>query len=244
MTATSDNFWCSSLAALYERTQGRAGGLSSAEAAERLVRFGPNRVSASGRTRLGWKIWRRFAEPLVAILLVAAVIAGATGDIASLAIILAVVGLSIVLDVVQEHRAEVAAEALKRSVAIHADVLRDGRAISIPVEEVVPGDVIALRAGDLVPADGLVLQSRNAHVSEALMTGEPYPAEKRAGACDAAVPADAFNALFAGTSLVSGEATMLAVATGSATRFGGIAIALAGNEQPSAFERGFTGSAC
>jgi P-type Mg2+ transporter len=235
---TSDSFWCSSVAALYARTQGRAAGLTSAEAAERLARFGPNRVSADGRSRLAWKIWRRFSEPLVVILLVAAVIAGATGDVPSLAIILAVVGLSIVLDVVQEHRAEVAAEALKRSVAIHADVRRDQKVISIPVEEVVPGDVIELRAGDLVPADGLVLQSRNAHVNEALMTGEPYPAEKRVGPCDAAVPADAFNALFAGTSLVSGEATMLAVATGGATRFGGIASALAGNEQPSTFERG------
>jgi Mg2+-importing ATPase len=235
---TSDNFWCSSVAALYERTQSRADGLTSAEAAERFARFGPNRVSADARTRLAWKIWRRFSEPLVVILLVAAAIAGATGDVPSLAIILAVVGLSIVLDVVQEHRAEVAAEALKRSVAIHADVRRDQKVISIPVEEVVPGDVIKLRAGDLVPADGLVLESRNAHVNEALMTGEPYPAEKRVGPCDAAVPADAFNALFAGTSLVSGEATMLAVATGGATRFGGIARALAGNEQPSTFERG------
>jgi Mg2+-importing ATPase len=235
---TSDNFWCSSVAALYARTQGRRDGLTSAEAAERLARFGPNRVSADARTRLAWKIWRRFSEPLVVILLVAAAIAGATGDVPSLAIILAVVGLSIVLDVVQEHRAEVAAEALKRSVAIHADVLRDQKVISIPVEEVVPGDVIELRAGDLVPADGLVLESRNAHLNEALMTGEPYPAEKRADTCDAAVPADAFNALFAGTSLVSGEATMLAVATGGATRFGGIASALAGNEQPSTFERG------
>ena len=70
------------------------------------------------------------------------------------------------------------------------------------------------------------------------MTGEPYPAEKRSGPCDAAMPADAFNALFAGTSVVSGEATMLIVATAGATRFGGIAAALAGNEQPSAFERG------
>jgi Mg2+-importing ATPase len=238
MTAAPDNFWCLSSAALYERTASRPTGLTGAEAAERLGRFGPNRVSEPARARLMWKVWRRFSEPLVAILLVAAVVAGLSGDVASVVIIMAVVSLSIVLDVVQEHRAEVAAEALKRSVAIHADALRDGAVISIPVEQVVPGDVIELRAGDLVPADGIVLQSRNAHVNEALMTGEPYPAEKRSGACAAATPADAFNALFAGTSLVSGEASMLVVAAGSATRFGGIALALAGNEQPSAFERG------
>ena len=238
MTSSPDNFWCLSKEALFERTQSRATGLTSAEAEERIRRFGPNRVGDQHTVHLAAKIWRRFSEPLVAILLIAAVVAGFTGDLASVAIIMAVVSLSIGLDVVQEHRAEVAADALKRSVAVHADILRDQTIVAAPVDQVVPGDVVALRAGDLVPADGVVLQSRNAHVNEALMTGEPYPAEKRSGPCDAAMPADAFNALFAGTSLVSGEATMLIVATAGATRFGGIAAALAGNEQPSAFERG------
>ena len=238
MTSSPDNFWCLSKEALFERTQSRATGLTSAEAEERIRRFGPNRVGEQHTVHLAAKIWRRFSEPLVAILLIAAVVAGFTGDLASVAIIMAVVSLSIGLDVVQEHRAEVAADALKRSVAVHADILRDQTIVAAPVDQVVPGDVVALRAGDLVPADGVVLQSRNAHVNEALMTGEPYPAEKRSGPCDAAMPADAFNALFAGTSVVSGEATMLIVATAGATRFGGIAAALAGNEQPSAFERG------
>ena len=238
MTAPPDNYWCLSEEALYARTQSRATGLTSAEAAERIERFGLNRVSDLPGIQLAFKIWRRFSEPLVAILLVAAVVAGFTGDLASVAIITAVVSLSILLDVVQEHRAELAAEALKRSVAVHADILRDGTIVAAPVDQVVPGDVVELRAGDLIPADGVVLQSRNAHVNEALMTGEPYPVEKRPGRCDAAMAADAFNALFAGTSVVSGEATMLVVATAGATRFGGIAAALAGNEQPSAFERG------
>ena len=238
MTSSPDNYWCLREEALYERTQSRATGLTGAEAEERIRRFGPNRVRDQPTVHLAAKVWRRFSEPLVAILLIAAVVAGFTGDLASVAIIMAVVSLSIGLDVVQEHRAEVAADALKRSVAVHADILRDQTIVAAPVDQVVPGDVVALRAGDLVPADGVVLQSRNAHVNEALMTGEPYPAEKRSGPCDAAMPADAFNALFAGTSVVSGEATMLIVATAGATRFGGIAAALAGNEQPSAFERG------
>jgi P-type Mg2+ transporter len=190
------------------------------------------------RTRLLARVAKRFAEPLVAILLIAAAISGATGDLTSFAIILAVVSLSIVLDVVQEHRAELAAEALKRSVAIHADVQRDGAIVSVPVEVVVPGDVVELRAGDLVPADGAVLRSRNIHVNEALMTGEPFPVEKRAEPCDAKMPPEAFNAMFAGTSIVSGEATMLVVATGSDTRFGGIAAALTAGDVPSALERG------
>ncbi len=89
-----------------------------------------------------------------------------------------------------------------------------------------------------MPADGAVLRSRNAHVNEALMTGEPFPVEKRSEPCNAKTPAEAFNAMFAGTSVVSGEAAMLVVATASDTRFGGIAAALAGGEAPSALERG------
>jgi Mg2+-importing ATPase len=236
--SSADLFWQHPVSSLCERVGSRVSGLSSAEAAERLATIGPNAVAATPHRHIALRIAKRFAEPLVAILLVAAAISAATGDIASFAIIVVVITLSITLDVVQEHRAEAAAEALKRSVAIHADVLRDGRVQSIPVEQVVPGDVIELRPGDLVPADGAVLSSRGAHVNEALMTGEPFPSEKRAGACDAGNPADAFNVLFAGTSMVSGEATMLVVTTGSATRFGGIAAALAAEEPPSAFERG------
>ena len=238
MTSSPDNYWCLDAEALYERTESRATGLTSEEAEERLERFGPNSVGDVPGIRLASKVWRRFSEPLVAILLVAAAVAGFTGDLASVAIITGVVSLSIALDIAQEHRAEVAAEALKRSVAVHADILRDRTTVAVPVDQVVAGDVVELRAGDLVPADGVVLHSRNAHVNEALMTGEPYPVEKQPGRCDAPLPADAFNALFAGTSVVSGEATMLVVATAGATRFGGIAAALAGNDVPSAFERG------
>jgi magnesium-transporting ATPase (P-type) len=132
--------------------------------------------------RLAVKVAKRFAEPLIAILLVAAAISGFTGDMASFAIIVVVIVLSIALDVVQEQRAEQAADALRRSVAIHADALRDEKLVAVPVEQLVPGDVVALRAGDLVPADGVIVASRNLHVNEALMTGEPYPVEKRAAA--------------------------------------------------------------
>jgi Mg2+-importing ATPase len=233
-----DAYWRESAETLLARLAARRDGLSSADATTRLAQYGPNSVSVDRRHTLPMKIARRFADPLVAILLFAAAISSFTGDIASFAIILAVISLSVSLDVAQEHRAEAAADALKRSVAIHADVLRDGKLISLPVEQVVPGDVIQLRAGDLVPADGILFEGRSVHVNEALMTGEPYPVEKRASTCDAAEPADAFNALFAGTSVVNGEATMLAVATGAATRFGGIAAALVNAEPPSAFERG------
>ncbi len=233
-----DTSWRVPIDVLLARVTSSRDGLSSAEAGLRLARFGPNSVSSDRRRTLAMKLVRRFADPLVAILLVAAGISSLTGDIASFAIIAVVISLSVSVDVLQEHRAETTAEALKRSVAIHADVLRDGVFTSLPVDQIVPGDVIKLQPGDLVPADGVVLDGHGAHVNEALMTGEPFPVEKRPGTCDAVEPADAFNALFAGTSLVNGEATMLAVTTGAATRFGGIAAALMNTEPPSAFERG------
>jgi len=119
-----------------------------------------------------------------------------------------------------------------------AKALRGGEVVIVPASELVPGDVVELRPGDLVPADGVIVQSRELHVNEALMTGEPFPVEKRAGASDATDPADAGNALFAGTSVVNGEASILVVATENAPRLGGVAAALGAAEPPSAFERG------
>ena len=133
---------------------------------------------------------------------------GCQGGLGELGIILAILIISTVLDVTQEHRAEAAAEARKRSVAVRSEVKRDGHRISLPVERIVPGDIVMLRAGDLVPADGFVLDSRAAHANEALLTGGPYLVEKRPGPSDATTPADAYSALFGGTALGGGEATM------------------------------------
>jgi P-type Mg2+ transporter len=233
-----ERFWSVPTQALLDRLAASPAGLSRVEAEDRLARDGPNTVAETPRLHIIRKIAKRLAEPLVAILLVAAAISGATRDFGSFAIILTVVVLSIALDIFQEHRAERAAEALKRSVAVHADVRRDGVVTAIPVEHLVPGDVVELRAGDLIPADGIVLESRNAHANEALLTGEPYPVDKYPGPCNATTPPEAFNALFAGTSIISGEAIMLVAATGKATRFGAIAAALGSQQPPTAFERG------
>ncbi len=231
-------FWTKSNDALLEALDARPDGLTGSEADARLRRYGPNLAVSRVRRGLVARLAKRIAEPLVAILLIAAAISGVMGDWHSFVIIVVIVTFSIVLDIVQEQKAETAIDALWRSVAVTAAVRCDGRLIERPVRDIVPGDVVELRGGDLVPADGVVLTSHAALVNEAILTGEPYPAEKKPGPVESAMPADAFNALFSGTSLVGGQATMLVVATGAATRFGEIASLIQEKTAPIAFERG------
>lgn len=215
------------------------GGLTSNEAALRLATEGPNVIDGKIRQSLIARIGRRFVEPLTAILLLSAVISGATGDWQSFAIIVVIVGISVVLDVVQEHKASLAIEALSQAVAVRAKVIRDKQLTIVPVREVVRGDVVELEGGDLVPADGVVLVSRAALANEASLTGEPYPVEKiAAGNLLPSDATDASSVLYAGTSLVGGQATMLVTATGRATRFGAIAASLQTRQPATAFERG------
>lgn len=236
--AAIDPFWALTSAEALGLLGVTEAGLSAEEAAERKARFGPNIASIHARKRLPARLLRRLAEPLVAILIVAAVLSGLTGDVASMLIIFVILAVSIGLDLFQEGRAEAAAEALRRSVALQARALRDGKLAAVPTEALVPGDIVELRAGDLVPADGILLAAADLHAQEALLTGEPYPVEKRPGPTAAKTPADAAGALFAGTSLISGEGRMLITATGAATRFGAIAAALEGEAPPTAFQVG------
>ncbi len=232
------DYWAAPLDDLLAGLAASRGGLTKEEAERRLATEGRNSTAPQAGHRILRHVAQRLTEPLVAILLVAAAISGATGDWASAAIILGIVAASVALDVTQAHRAETAAEALRQSVALRARVLRDGKPAEILAEEVVPGDIVDLEAGDLVPADGIVLDAHAAQVNEALLTGEPYPVEKRPGPNAVENPADAASAIFGGTAMVSGSARMLVVATGARTRFGGIAAALGAEPPPSAFQRG------
>ncbi|MBN9450111.1 MAG: magnesium-translocating P-type ATPase, partial [Bosea sp.] len=152
-------FWREGRNVLLQRLEASSDGLSDAEAAERLRRYGPNLAVTSLRRGLPFKIAKRLVEPLIAILLIAALISGATGDWQSLIIIVLIVLASIALDVFQETQAENAVDALRRAVAVQVTALRSGRRVEIPVRDVVAGDVLALHAGDLVPADALILES-------------------------------------------------------------------------------------
>jgi Mg2+-importing ATPase len=215
-------------------------GLDRAEAESRLDSYGPNDAATVKRTPLWLQFLARFGNPLIIILLIASAVSAATGDIASFAIIFCIVMLSIIFDFIQEVRAQNAVEALRQSVAVQATVRRDGKAVSVPIHELVPGDIVELIAGDLVPADSRLLESRDLYVNQALLTGEPYPAEKRVSDTGSGAdnPAEASNAVFAGTSVISGTATILICRTGSRTALGHLATSLAEKPPVTAFTVG------
>ena len=218
----------------------RATGLSGADARERLSRFGPNLFRDHPVQSLLVQFISRFKNPLVIILLMASAISAFTGEVANFLIIALIVILSVTLDFVQEYRAGKAAEKLRLAVSLRATVMRDGKSLDVPVAEVVPGDIVLLSAGDLVPADGVVLEAHDFFVKQALLTGEAYPVEKRPGtpSADATDLQDAVNAVFAGTSVISGSARTLVIKTGTATAIGAIVDSISRQSPPTAFETG------
>ena len=231
-------FWRKTADSLLTELEARLTGLTQEEAEKRLLICGPNRFEGVHGEALIVKLGKRILNPLVALLIAAAAVSGISGDYGSFFIIVAVLALSMTLDIVQEYRAEQEAEALRHSVAVHADVMRDRKPVALAVSVLVPGDIVLLRTGDLVPADGIVLEAEELQLDESILTGEPFPARKNNAPCAATEAADAHNALFAGTSVVAGKATMLLVETGTRTRFGAVASALAANVPPTALEEG------
>jgi Mg2+-importing ATPase len=212
-------------------------GLSTEEATQRLEQYGPNSDAEARADSLLRAVSRRLLEPLSLILLVAGVISILTGDTIGGSIIVLILTLSIGLDTVQEGHAVRTAEILRRSVALKAEVKRDGVFRQIEVEDIVPGDLLRVRAGDIVPADALILECTAFTSGEAALTGEPYPVQKRPGTGATDDPDDTSSALFRGSVAQTGEAIAIAVKTGRATVFGAAASALAQAQAPSPFER-------
>jgi Mg2+-importing ATPase len=236
----AEGFWRQAADDLLAVLGSSLGGLTAAEAASRLGVAGPNVLRPQHERALLLQFLGRFKNPLVLLLLAASAVSAATGDVASFVIILVVVLLSATLDFFQEHRAGKAAERLRQSVAVRATALRGGAEAEVPVADLVPGDVVLLSAGALVPADGLVLEARDFFVNQSLLTGEPYPVEKHPGVSAAAddALAEAGNAVFMGTSVISGTARVLLCRTGSRTALGGIGESLAARPPATSFEIG------
>ena len=234
---TTEPFWARTPADAAAALGCGVSGLTSAEAAARLAKYGPNADAQAREAGLFVSVGRRLLEPMTMILIAAALVSAATGDLPSALIILIILGASVALDTVQEGGAKRAAEALRQSVALKAEVKREGAFVTVDAEAMVPGDVFRVRVGDIIPADALVLEAAAFTANEAALTGEPYGVIKRPGAVKAETAAEASNALFRGSVAQTGEATALAVRTGADTLFGEAAQSLNAAAEISPFQR-------
>jgi P-type Mg2+ transporter len=231
--------WSQPTQALLDAMTSSAQGLSTAEAQQRLQQVGPNVLKPRRHDSALKSFLAQFTNPLVLILVFAAVISAVAGEWTDAAIVIVIVVASAILSFAQEYSASNAVEKLRAQVTIKANVLRDGKAQLVPAEEVVPGDVILLSAGSLIPADGIVLEARDFFVNQAVLTGETFPVEKKAGPLEArAGLSERVNMVFMGTSARSGTANALIVQTGAGTAFGQIAEKLTLRPPETEFERG------
>ena len=209
-------------------------GLTQAEAAARLARDGRNALTEPPKPSVVKRFFHQLADPMILVLLAAALISAITSayaheSFADVIIILIVVVINAVLGVYQERKAEQAIAALRELSAAHSRVLRGGKLVTVPSEELVAGDVLVLEAGDAVPADARVLESASLRAEEAALTGESVPVTKSPDAltADGAVGlGDRSNMLYLGSSIVYGRGRAVVTATGMRTEMGHIADAL------------------
>ena len=211
-------------------------GLSSAEAQKRLEQNGPNKLAEGKKTSIIVRFFQQMKDPMILILLAAALVSGVTAAIenesfADVIIILAVVLINAVLGVVQESKAEKAIEALQKMSAATCRVLRDGMIARIKTEELVVGDVVLLEAGDAVPADGRILESASLQIEEAALTGESVPSSKAIdalmlGSAKDIPLGDRKNMIYMGSTVVYGRGKAVITAAGMQTEMGKIADAL------------------
>jgi Ca2+-transporting ATPase len=203
----------------------REDGLSAVQAADRLRTYGTNELLEAPPTSIWVKLYEQFANFVVILLLVAALISAVLGDWVEAAAIMTIVVLNAGLGVVQESRAEEALAALKKMASPDADVLRGGHRQAIPAREVVPGDIVFLEAGNFVPADVRLLETANLRIDEAALTGESVAVSKNAFAEleeDASL-GDRKTVAYTGTLVTYGRGVGVVVNTGMATEIGQIA---------------------
>ena len=204
-----------------------------------MLHYGPNLIQAGSQTTALRLLLNQFKSPLVLILVFAAIISAIAGEWPDAVIVLAVVLGSTTLGFVQEYRASDAIEKLRSRVMIKSSVVRDGQSCVVLPSEVMPGDVVLLSAGSLIPADGVVLEANDLFVSQAVLTGEVFPVEKKPGRVEASASLmERVNCVFMGTSVRSGTARVLIVQTAEATVFGQIAERLKLRPPETEFERG------
>lgn len=205
-----------------------ADGLTQSEAERRVAEHGPNELVERGARRAAAILWDQLTGTMVIVLLVAAVVSAALGDLMDAIAIAAIVVLNALLGFVQEYRAEKAMAALKQLAMPRVTVRRDGQVREIAARDLVPGDLILLKAGDLVMADARVVSGAGLRTQEAALTGESAPIEKTTAPLETAELGigDRRNMVFMGTVVAYGRGGAIATETGMRTELGAIATAL------------------
>lgn len=202
-------------------------GLDAAEAEARLARHGLNRLPEGPRRGPLARLAAQFRNLLIYVLLGAAVLSAAFGHFIDAVVILAVVVVNAGIGFFQEGKAEQALEAIRSMIDPRASVLRDGKRVTIPADQIVPGDLVLIEAGDRAPADLRLIRARGLRIDEAMLTGESVPADKAV----AAVPEDAglgdrHSLAFSGSFVTAGQGAGVAVATGGDTELGRLSATL------------------
>lgn len=236
---------CASAADALRRMESRSAGLTSSEAAARLLAVGPNEVAHEARLTIFGEIVSRSLNPLNVLLLSLAATSYLLGDKRAAIVIAIMVILSVTLGFIQEHRSTKAAESLRKMVQNKATVRRQGGSAAqehtdIPISQIVPGDIVFLSAGDMLPADIRLITANDIFVNQSALTGEAIPLEKNAEPHDrqADSPFDLPNICFMGSAVVSGVATGVVVLTGSRTAFGRVADTIAEQRVLTSFDKG------
>jgi P-type Mg2+ transporter len=217
-------------------------GLSSDEVGARRLSFGSNEVVRQKRMAALRQFASQLKNPLIIILLFAAILSIFLGELVDALIIIVIVFLSVFIDFFQEYRAERAVELLKEKISTMATVIRGGIRQDVHLSELVPGDIIILSAGDIVPADARVVVARDFFVDQSALTGESFPVEKTAQERQGMEPDPSGREqyLFMSSPVVSGSATAVVVKTGMLTEYGKIAERLTARPPETEFERGLS----
>ncbi len=226
-------------ASAFARLATRVEGLTSEEAAALLAEHGRNVIARDERTPFFTLVRRSAVNPLVILLAVLATVSFATADTAGGSLMILMIVLSVGLKLYQEAKAGSSAAKLRAMISVRATAVRDGRVLEVPISELVPGDVIRLAAGDMIPADVRIVQAKDLFVSQGSLTGESLPVEKHASevAAEPIAPFDRATIAFLGSSVESGSATAIVVATGHETYLGGMAASLQEPPEETAFDR-------
>lgn len=221
----ADTFFNRSVEEVLQEQESSSGGLSNAQAADRLKKYGPNALVEGKKKGVLQVFLEQFKDLLVVILIVAAIISMLSGQGESTIVIFAVLILNAVLGTVQYFKAEKSLESLKAMSSPTAKVLRGGAKVEVPSKEVVPGDIVFLEAGDLVVADGRVIENFSLKVNESSLTGESEGVEKTEEVIPGEKVAlgDQKNMVFSGSLVTYGRATVVVTGTGMHTEIGKIA---------------------